>query len=155
MSSLSVSTGRDGYFAGFKDAQLHKYAAMLTRENWTVVVIDQEKDDRGKVTGRSVSRILSAGTHVEAVQSETLYLAGLWLDPGVWTDQRLPPQAGAAVIDLTTQPARVLALPDMRERLGALGAEPVGSSAAEFRVMLAEAIKKLGEIVRIAGIQPE
>ena len=31
----------------------------------------------------------------------------------------------------------------------------VGSSAAEFRAMLVEAIKKLGEIVKIAGIQPE
>jgi DNA mismatch repair protein MutS len=94
--------GKNGRFGGFGTAQLHKYAAMLTRENWTVVVIDQEKDEKGKVTGRSVSRILSAGTHVEASVSETLYLAGLWLDAGAWTDQRAPPQAGATAIDLTT-----------------------------------------------------
>jgi len=91
-----------GRFGGFGTGQLHKYAAMLTRENWTVVVIDQEKDEKGKVTGRSVSRILSAGTHVEASTSETMYLAGLWLDAGAWTDQRAPPQAGAVAIDLTT-----------------------------------------------------
>ena len=91
-----------GRFGGFGAAQLHKYAAMLTRENWTVIIIDQEKDERGKVTGRSVTRILSAGTHVEASQSETMYLAGLWLDAGAWTDQRAPPQAGATAIDLTT-----------------------------------------------------
>lgn len=91
-----------GRFGGFGTGQLHKYAAMLTRENWTVIIIDQEKDEKGKVTGRSVTRILSAGTHVEASQSETMYLAGLWLDAGAWTDQRSPPQAGATAIDLTT-----------------------------------------------------
>ena len=92
----------EGRFAGFGVSQLHYRAAMLTRDNWTVVVIDQEKDDSGKVSGRSVARILSAGTHIEASQSETMYLGGIWLDPGAWTDNTSPPQAGATVIDLTT-----------------------------------------------------
>ena len=94
--------GKNGRFGGFGTAQLHKYAAMLTRENWTVVVIDQHKDEKGKVRSRDVARILSAGTHVEASQSDSLYLACLWLDAGTWTDQRKAPHAGATAIDLTT-----------------------------------------------------
>ena len=102
IANVEKSDAPKGRFAGFGVAQLHYRAAMLTRENWTVVIIDQEKDAKGKVTGRSVTRILSAGTHVEASQSETMYLAGLWLDAGVWADQANPPQAGAVVLDLTT-----------------------------------------------------
>ena len=94
--------GKNGRFGGFGVAQLHKYAAMLTRENWTVIVIDQVKDSKGKVTSRGVARILSAGTHVEASQSENFYLAGLWLDAGAWTDERTPPAFGVVALDLTT-----------------------------------------------------
>ena len=94
--------GKNGRFGGFGTGQLHKYAAMLTRENWNVVVIDQQKDEKGKVTSRDVARILSPGTHVEASQSENFYLAGLWLDAGTWTDQRVAPRFGVTAMDLTT-----------------------------------------------------
>lgn len=93
--------GKNGRFGGFGVAQLHKYAAMLTRENWAVVIIDQQKDEKGKVTGRYVTRILSPGTHVEASQTEHCYLTGLWLDAGTWTDQRVAPRFGVTAIDLT------------------------------------------------------
>jgi DNA mismatch repair protein MutS len=98
--------GKNGRFGGFGVAQLHKYAGMLTRENWTVVVIDQVKDSKGKVTSRGVTRILSAGTHVEASQSENFYLAGLWLDVGTWTDDRAAPAFGVVALDLTTGSVR-------------------------------------------------
>ncbi len=98
--------GANGWFAGFPESQLHKFAALLTRENWTVVVIDQSKDTSGKVTGRSVARILSPGTHVEASAGEAFYLGGLWVDGGTWTEQSVadsaPPSYAAVAIDLTT-----------------------------------------------------
>lgn len=98
--------GRDGWFAGFPESQLHKFAALLTRENWTVVVIDQAKDEKGKVTDRHVARILSPGTHVEASAGEAFYLGGLWLEGGAWSEDALaraePPTYAAAVVDLTT-----------------------------------------------------
>lgn len=97
----SEGSGGQSRFAGFGAAQLHKYAAMLTRENWTVVVIDQQKGTNGKVMSRDVARILSAGTHVETSQSDHFYLAGLWLDAGQWT-QAVPPKFGAVALDLTT-----------------------------------------------------
>jgi len=99
--------GKNGRFGGFGAAQLHKYGAMLTQENWSVIVIDQEKDEKGKVTNRSVTRILSPGTHVEASKTENLWLAGLWLDAGLWTDQRAPPAFGVTAMDLTTGAVKI------------------------------------------------
>src|SRR5882672_6876968 len=45
--------------------------------------------------------------------------------------------------------------PQVRERIAALGLEPVGSTPAEFRVFVQAEIKKYAEMVRAAGIQPE
>ncbi len=102
----SAPASTDGWFAGFPESQLHKFAALLTRENWTVVVIDQAKDANGKVTDRAVARILSPGTHVEASAGEAFYLGGLWLEGETWSEDSLargdPPSYAAAVIDLTT-----------------------------------------------------
>lgn len=98
--------GANGWFAGFPESQLHKFAALLTRENWTVVVIDQTKDQKGKVTDRSVARILSPGTHVEASAGEAFYLGGLWLSSGSWAGEdgglATPPTYAAVTVDLTT-----------------------------------------------------
>ena len=46
----------------------------------------------------------------------------------------------------------MLALPEMRERLGTLGAEPVGSSAAEFAAFLSAEADKWSRVTREAGI---
>lgn len=101
--------GLDGYFAGFPQSHLHEYAAKLTRENWTVVVIDQVKDGKGKVESRGVARILSPGTHVEAIHTgDAAYLGGLWLEPAPWTEAGLAagtpaaPSFAAAAVDLST-----------------------------------------------------
>jgi DNA mismatch repair protein MutS len=65
----------DSLFAGIPDYALHKHAARLTAAGWTVIVIDQFKDGKGKVLERKVSRILSPATHVEAMPStETPFL---------------------------------------------------------------------------------
>lgn len=101
--------GADGLFAGFPQGSLHDYAAKLTRENWTVVVIDQVKDSKGAVKSREVTRILSPGTHVEAAQAsgDAVYLAGVWLEPAPWTEAGVAarpaaPSFAAAALDLST-----------------------------------------------------
>jgi DNA mismatch repair protein MutS len=89
--------GEDCYFAGFPEQSLQKFAGMLTREGWTVVVCDQEKDAAGKVKGRPVARIFSPGTHIELAGAEAPYLAGIWFQE---TDGA--PLYAAATLDLTT-----------------------------------------------------
>jgi DNA mismatch repair protein MutS len=91
--------GADTFFAGFPEPQLHKFANLLTRENWTVIVVDQKKNAKGAVETREVVRILSPGTHAEVASTDTLYVGGLWLESTNWAD---PPRFAAAVLDVTT-----------------------------------------------------
>jgi DNA mismatch repair protein MutS len=90
--------GEDCLFAGFPEQSLQKFAAMLTRDGWTVVVCDQEKDHSGKVRGRPVARIFSPGTHIEFAGTDAPYLAGIWFEEK--SDDA--PHYAAAVLDMTT-----------------------------------------------------
>jgi len=89
----------EGLFAGFPDYVLHKWAGRLTSAGWTVVIVDQYKDMRGKVKERKVSRILSPSTHIEnASAAETPYVLALFLDQTTAGT----PLFGASLLDLTT-----------------------------------------------------
>jgi DNA mismatch repair protein MutS len=87
-------------FAGFPDYVMHKWAGRLTSNGWTVVIVDQVKDMRGKVKERKVSRILSQSTHIENVSSvETPYVMTLFLQQNACN---ATPVFGVAILDLTT-----------------------------------------------------
>jgi len=93
---------QEGLFAGFPEYALHKWAGRLTSCGWTVVVVDQKKDTKGKVSERNVARILSPSTHIEnAISTETPYVMMLYLEH---TTQQLTsaPQFGVGLLDLTT-----------------------------------------------------
>ena len=76
---LSYKDNND-LFAGIPEQSLHKFASILTREGWTVVVVDQEKGGpQNKVLSRKVSQILSPGTHVEAFSSDSVFIGCLYL----------------------------------------------------------------------------
>jgi DNA mismatch repair protein MutS len=93
------SEGCDGLFAGFPDYVLHKWAGRLTSAGWTVVIVDQIKDTRGKVKERKVSRILSPSTHIEnTTSSDTPYVVTLYFQQNTIE----PPKFGAGALDLTT-----------------------------------------------------
>ena len=96
-----TAEGGKSFFAGVPDYTLHKFAAVLTRNNWTVVVCDQVKDTAGKVKERTTARILSPGTHYETATAEAPYVAALWLEEGTWQAGE-PPGFGVALFDLTT-----------------------------------------------------
>jgi DNA mismatch repair protein MutS len=92
------SEGCDGLFAGFPDYVMHKWAGRLTSAGWTVVIVDQIKDIRGKVKERKVSRILSPSTHIENTTSiDTPYVVTLYFQQTVGA-----PSFGAGALDLTT-----------------------------------------------------
>ena len=91
--------GTTGLFAGVPEYTLDKWASKLTKQGWTVVVIDEIKNGSGKVSRREVTKVLSAGTHIEAAeQGSSFHLAALWLDIA----PTRPPTFGAASADLTT-----------------------------------------------------
>jgi DNA mismatch repair protein MutS len=104
LSSKQADLGKDkdGLFAGFPDYALHKWAGRLTSAGWTVVIVDQIKDMRGKVKERKVSRILSPSTHIENTSAtETPYIVTLFFE-----STPSSPLFGAAVLDLTTGTTR-------------------------------------------------
>lgn len=89
----------DGLFAGFPDYALHKWAGRLTSAGWTVVIVDQHKDMRGKVKERKVSRILSPSTHIENTSAnETPYVLTIYFHQS----NQNTPHFGAGLLDLTT-----------------------------------------------------
>jgi DNA mismatch repair protein MutS len=89
----------NGLFAGVPEQSLHKYASVLTREGWTVVVVNQIKDKLGKVTERKVWKVLSPGTHIEAITTDALYIGVLYLEENSFT---IPPNYAITVADIST-----------------------------------------------------
>jgi tripartite-type tricarboxylate transporter receptor subunit TctC len=63
-----------------------------------------------------------------------------------------PPEV---VRKIQTDIARILAQPDIRAKLAALGAEPVGNTPAEFAKMIKDESAKWGKIVKDANIKVE
>jgi tripartite-type tricarboxylate transporter receptor subunit TctC len=56
---------------------------------------------------------------------------------------------------LEAEVRKAMQVPEVRERFVKLGLNPIGGPSAEFSPFVANAIKRMGEAVRIAGIEPE
>ena len=80
---------------------------------------------------------------------------GMEMDPG-WYGVLAPAGTPPAILSrLHSEIRTTLFTPGVKERLAGLGVDPVGDTPAEFREFLIRAIKRAGELTRIAGIQPE
>ena len=71
---------------------------------------------------------------------------------GLWGPKDLPADIAAK---LQAEVAKVLARPDVTERLGILGFEAIGSTTAEFAKYIDEESAKYGQIIRDAKIKAE
>ncbi len=69
-----------------------------------------------------------------------------------WSGLFAPKGTPQPVVDkLSAEVQRILKLPDVREKLMALGAEPVGSTQAEFTAHVKREIDKWAKVVRTSG----
>jgi tripartite-type tricarboxylate transporter receptor subunit TctC len=50
---------------------------------------------------------------------------------------------------------QAFALPELRARFVKLGLNPIGDSSVEFKAFVENAIKRMGEAARVAGVEPE
>jgi tripartite-type tricarboxylate transporter receptor subunit TctC len=74
----------------------------------------------------------------------------LWV--GLWAPAGTPQD----VVDkINADVARVLAMPDVRERLAALCAEPMAMSPAEFRKFMRDEMDDSAKVVKAAGIKAQ
>ena len=76
--------------------------------------------------------------------------ADLWL--GVWGPAKLPPDITEK---LASEIARLLKLPDVRERLAAQGMEAVGSTPPQFAEFVRRENAQWSKVVRSAGVKAE
>jgi DNA mismatch repair protein MutS len=87
-----LDDGSIEFWSGIPEQSLHKFAQTLTREAWTVVVVDQVKEG-SDVIDRIPARVLSPGTHVEIANQDRMSVASLWVQsPSFYT----------SILDLTT-----------------------------------------------------
>ena len=69
-----------------------------------------------------------------------------------WSGLFAPKDTPQPVVDkLSAEVQRILKLPDVREKLAALGAEPVGSTQAEFAAHVKREIGKWAKVVKSSG----
>jgi len=71
---------------------------------------------------------------------------------GLWGPKDLPPDIAAK---LHASIAEILKMPDVQERLGALGFEPIGSAPDQFAAFIQSEMEKYGKIIRDADIKVE
>ena len=50
---------------------------------------------------------------------------------------------------------KIIALPEMKERLAAIGLEPVGDSPEEFSAQMKVEMEKWAKVIKAAKIKPE
>ncbi len=62
--SITENSKDNPQMTGFPSVNIDKYIMILLQNNWTVVVVDQQKDNKGDIT-RKVSNIWSPGTYVK------------------------------------------------------------------------------------------
>src|SRR4051794_28677600 len=71
---------------------------------------------------------------------------------GLWAPRNLPADISSR---LQSEIAKVLARPDMKERLAVLGFEPIGSTSDQFAKYIETEMTKYSKIIQDAKIKPE
>jgi tripartite-type tricarboxylate transporter receptor subunit TctC len=82
-------------------------------------------------------------------------LAGTEMPPS-WHGMLAPARTPAAVLaTLSAEIQKAFKDPQLRERIFAIGLEPVGGGPDAFRQLIASNIKRFRELVKLAGVEPE
>ena len=112
------------------------------------------QDDSGRVRALAVSgpRRIEALPNVPPVAEAGVpnYEAMQWY--GLLAPAGTP---GAIIARLNAEAVRALQSDDMKEKLAADGAQPLGSSAADFAAHIRNEIEKWGRVARAASIEPQ
>ena len=76
--------------------------------------------------------------------------------PPSWHGMLAPAKTPSAVLaKLSREVQGALKNPQIRERIVAIGLEPIGSTPEEYRKLVVSNIKRFAELVKLAGVEPE
>ena len=116
----------------------------------TTAAMPQVKTGKVRVIATSAPKRLS---YLPEVQ--TFGEAGIaGFEMGAWQGLLAPAGTPRAIIDrLHSEIVKMLAETETRQRLAALGSDPVGSSPEEFRAKIQRELQEFGKIIRILGLK--
>ena len=78
------------------------------------------------------------------------------VEGSTWTALYAPAGTPPDVIrEVNSLVVKIVMLPDVKEKLAALGVEPVGSSSDELATFLKSEMAKWSKVIKAAGIKPE
>jgi tripartite-type tricarboxylate transporter receptor subunit TctC len=78
------------------------------------------------------------------------------LEVSAWVGISVPANVSAAIVNrLAKEFAAALQVPEVRDRLNVLGAEPAGAAGEPFSRMVREDVQRWAKLVRTAGIKVE
>lgn len=73
-----------------------------------------------------------------------------------WNGLFAPAKTPADIVArLESEVRKALAVPEVRERFQRVGLNPLGTTSAEFKPLVAYSIRRFGDAARLAGIEPE
>ena len=82
-------------------------------------------------------------------------VSGMEIDPA-WYGMFAPASTAPSIVTrLHAEVVAALKVARVREQLGGLGLEPVGSAPASFKTFVAGSIRRFGELTKIAGLEAE
>ena len=101
--------------------------------------------------------VTSASRHPSWPDVPTMMEAGIPdTDIVIWTGFLAPAGTPAAIVKrLQDEVARVVRLPEIRERLNAMGVDPVGNSSVEFGRIIAADIVKWSAVAKAANLRAD
>ena len=106
----------------------------------------------GKIRALAVS---PAKRSTAAPDIPTIAEAGVpGYDSGAWFGLLAPAGTPRAIVEkLSVETARILKLPDVSKRISELGAEPVGSTPAQFTALIKDEITKWAKVIKDANVE--
>ena len=116
-----------------------------------VVGIPQVKGGKLKAYGVTSPKRLPQLPDVPAIAEVVPgFESNAWF--GLFGPARLPPEVAEA---LNEAAVRAVGSPELKRRLEAEGAQPVGNSAADFARFVRDDVKKWAPVVKYSGAKPE
>ncbi len=95
--------------------------------------------------------------HPAAPEVPTTTEAGVkYYYDGGWFGMFAPAKTPEGIVERLAKEVRIaMDKPQVRQRMAAIGVEPVPGTPAEFRKFVTSELKAYGEMVRLAGVKPE
>jgi len=154
---LNARAGTDMVHVPYKGGGAVLSALMAGEIQWMFgnpsTVLNQVK--AGRLRALAYYNVTRAAFLPEVPTTAEAGVPGTFIDTS-WNGLFVPANTPPAIIArLEGEVRKALAVAEVRERFDKVGLNVIGGSSADFRPHIAASIKRFGEAVKLAGIEPE